>query len=178
MDQRAELLFQGKRFRVVRSSQVAADGSLHDREIVLHPGAVVLLPLVTAESVCLIRNFRLAVGETLVELPAGTLEPGEDPAQTARRELAEETGFRAGQLEKLCEFYMSPGFLREPTHLYLATQLQPGPTARESGEEIENLVVSWSEAMRLVQSGAIRDAKTLTGLLYYERFRRQAPSAR
>src|SRR5262245_26685866 len=99
MDQEAELLLQGKRFRVVRMQQRGADGGLQDREVVIHPGAVVVVPLVTPEEVCLIRNFRVAVGETLVELPAGTLEPREDPLETARRELAEETGYRAARLE-------------------------------------------------------------------------------
>ena len=81
-------------------------------------------------------------------------------------------------MEKLCDFYMSPGILRERMHLFLATRLTAGRDSREAGEEIENLAVSWSEAIGMVESGAIRDAKTLAGLLYYERFRRQAPSAR
>jgi ADP-ribose diphosphatase len=151
--------------------QASADGMTHEREIIVHPGSVVVLPLVDAERVCLIRNFRVAVGEALIELPAGTLEPGEDPLETAGRELAEETGYRAGKLEKLSEFYMSPGILCERMHLFLASELTPGQEGREPGEEIENLVVSWTEALRMARCGEIRDAKTLVGLLYYERFR-------
>jgi len=151
--------------------QASADGMTHEREIIVHPGSVVVLPLVDPNRVCLIRNFRVAVGEALIELPAGTLEPGEDPLQTAGRELAEETGYRAGKLEKLSEFYMSPGILCERMHLFLANELTPGQEGREPGEEIENLVVSWTEALRMAQCGEIRDAKTLVGLLYYERFR-------
>jgi ADP-ribose pyrophosphatase len=156
--------------------QQAADGSLHAREVVLHPGAVVILPMVSAERVCLIRNFRIAVNETLWELPAGTLEPGEDPSETARRELTEETGYRTGRLEKLCEFFVSPGILREQQHLFLATDLQPGPMALEAGEEIETHDVPWDEALKMIDAGQIRDAKTLVGLLYYDRVRSRRPA--
>jgi ADP-ribose pyrophosphatase len=176
VDQNTEFLFQGKRFQVVRMTQVSGDGTKHQRDIIVHSGSVVVLPLLGPEKICLIRNDRVAVGETLIELPAGTLETGEDPLEAARRELAEETGYRAGRLEKLSEFYMSPGILRERMHLYLATELTAGPEGREPGEEIENLLVSWREAMEMVQSGAIYDAKTLVGLLFYDRFRRQPGS--
>jgi ADP-ribose pyrophosphatase len=114
----------------------------------------------------------VAVGKTLVELPAGTLEPGEDPAVTAARELIEETGYRAAHLEKLREFYMSPGILNERMHLYLATGLAPGETALEPGEEIETLVVAWDEAVRMAVDGTIEDAKSLVGLLHYDAVRR------
>jgi len=174
VDRKPELLFQGKRFQVVRMTTASDDGTGHERDIIVHPGSVVVLPLVSADQVCLIRNLRVAVGETLIELPAGTLEAGEDPLESARRELAEETGYRAGRLEKLSEFYMSPGILRERMHLYLATELTPGKEGREPGEEIENLLVSWREAIEMAQSGAIHDAKTLVGLLYYDRFRRES----
>ena len=88
--------------------------------------------------------------ETLIELPAGTLEPGEDPAETARRELIEETGYRAESVLLLSEFFMSPGILNERMRLFLATGLTAGDTAREPGENIQNLVVSWEEALAMV----------------------------
>jgi len=81
-----EILFQGRRFRVERAVQVAPDGAEHVREVVRHPGAVVVLPLLDDGRICFVRNYRVAVGQTLIELPAGTLEPGEDPLETARRE--------------------------------------------------------------------------------------------
>jgi ADP-ribose pyrophosphatase len=171
MKDQPELLLQARRFQVVRMSRRLADGNTHTHDVVLHPGAVVILPLIDDDRVCLIRNYRMAVGETLLELPAGTLEPNEDPAVTAHRELIEETGFRADKIEKLCEFYMSPGILNERMHLFVATGLQPGETALESGEEIEKQVVSWKEAMRMVETGEIRDAKSLVGLLHYDRRR-------
>jgi ADP-ribose pyrophosphatase len=169
MKDEPELLLQARRFRVVRMSRSLSDGKTHTHDVVLHPGAVVILPMVDDDRVCLIRNYRMAVGETLLELPAGTLEPNEDPAVTAHRELIEETGYRADRIEKLCEFYMSPGILNERMHLFLATGLHAGATALESGEEIETLIVPWDEAMRMVEAGEVRDAKSLVGLLHYDR---------
>ena len=119
----------------------------------------------------MICNVRTAVGMNLVELPAGTLEPGEDPAVTAHRELIEETGYRASSLTKLHEFFMSPGILNERMHLYLATELAPGEAALEAGEEIETLKTPWSEAMRMAVDGEIQDAKSLVALLLYDRLR-------
>lgn len=164
----SDILFQGRRFRVERVVQTTPDGAEHVREVVRHPGAVVILPLLDDGRICFERNFRVAVGQTLIELPAGTLEPGEDPAETARRELAEETGYRAGRIEPLLTFCMSPGILDERMHLFLATQLQAGPTALEPGEDIQPLLCTWLEAMEMVRRGDIQDAKTLVGLLYYQ----------
>jgi ADP-ribose pyrophosphatase len=165
-----ELLFEGKRFRVVRLCQVSPDGGEHFREVVRHPGAVVILPLLDDGRICFVRNYRVAVDETLIELPAGTLEPGEDPAETARRELAEETGYRAGRIEHLLSFFMSPGILDERMHFYLATSLQQGAAAPEPGEDIRPLLASFDEALQWVRQGRIRDAKSIAALLYYAEF--------
>jgi ADP-ribose pyrophosphatase len=161
------ILFQGRRFRVERAVQVTPDGVEHVREVVRHPGAVVILPLLDDGRICFIRNYRVAVDQTLIELPAGTLEPGEDPAVTAVRELAEETGYRAGRIEHLLTFCMSPGILDERMHLYFAEKLQPGPMALEAGEDIEPMLCTWAESLDMMRRGEIRDAKTLVGLLYY-----------
>ena len=162
------ILFQGKIFRVERAVQITPDGTEHLRQVVRHPGAVVVLPLLDDGRICLVRNYRVAVDETLIELPAGTLEAGEEPALTARRELAEETGYRAGRIEHLLTFYMSPGILDERMHLFLADQLKPGPTALEAGEDIQKLLCTWEEAMEMIRRGEIRDSKTLVGLLFYK----------
>jgi ADP-ribose diphosphatase len=169
-----ELLLETSRFRVVRHTQQLADGKIHRRETVVHPGAVVILPLLADDQVCLIRNYRIAVDEELIELPAGTMNVGEDPLETARRELAEETGYRAAEIQRLYEYWISPGILSERMHFYLATGLQPGPSALEAGEQIRNLIVPWREAMAMLEAGQIRDAKTIIGLLYYDRMREQA----
>ena len=166
-----ELLLKTARFDVVRLHYRTPDGSLHAREVARHPGAVTILPLLDDGRVCLIRNYRVAVDQTLIELPAGTLEPGEEPAATARRELEEETGYRAAEVRQLCEFYVSPGVLSERMVLFLATGLTRGPARLEGGEQIEPFVVSWNEAMALIQRGEIRDSKTLVGLLWYATYR-------
>jgi ADP-ribose pyrophosphatase len=161
------ILFQGCRFRVERAVQVTPDGVEHVREVVRHPGAVVILPVLDDGRLCFVRNYRVAVDQTLIELPAGTLEPGEDPVETAVRELAEETGYRARRIEHLLTFCMSPGILDERMHLFLAEQLRPGPMALEPGEDIQPMLCTWQESLDMVERGEIRDAKTLVGLLYY-----------
>lgn len=153
------------------TSRRGTDGREHQREVIRHPGAVTILPLIDDDNVCLIKNYRDAVGSTLIELPAGTLEPREDPAATAVRELIEETGYRAAQWEYLHCFYMSPGILDERMYLYAANQLSAGDAQREPSEQIENLVVPWKEAITMVFDGRIQDAKTIVGLLFYDRLR-------
>ena len=172
------VLFDGTRFRVEQVLQTTPDGRQHARQIVRHPGAVTLLPLLDDGRICFVQNYRVSVAQTLIELPAGTLEPGEDPAATARRELAEETGYRAGRIEPLATFYMSPGILDERMVLYLATELEPGPMSLDAGEDIRPLLCTWSEALDMVRDGRIRDAKSMLGLLYYQAFAGSSGAAR
>jgi ADP-ribose pyrophosphatase len=169
-----ETLLETRRFRVVRHSYRTRDGREHQRETVVHPGAVMILPLVDDDHVCLIRNYRPSVDQTLLELPAGTLELGEDPRFAAERELEEETGYRARSIERMHEFYMSPGILSERMHVYLATGLELGKQNLDAGEQIDNLVVPWDEALAMAQDGRIQDAKTLVGLLHYELVRQRS----
>ncbi len=165
-------LLSTPRFRVTQIASKGSDGQLRERAVVRHPGAVTILPLLDGDDVCLIHNRRVAVDKSLIELPAGTLEPQEAPAETARRELVEETGYSAGKLTPLLDFYMSPGILDERMYLFLAEELTVVGPSREPGEEIENLVVSWQRALEMIDSGQIEDAKTVVGLLYYERLKR------
>ena len=167
---KTDLLFRGRRFHVQRVMQVTPDGAEHLREVVRHPDAVTILPLLDDGRVCFVENYRVAVDQSLIELPAGVVEPGEEPDLTARRELAEETGYRAGNIRLLATFYTSPGILDERMHLYLATALTPGKAAPEPGEDLRPLVTTWKEALRMARDGRIRDAKTLAGLFYYEIF--------
>ena len=169
----SELLLETKRFRVVRQRRTLADGREFVRDTVQHPGSVVILPLLDDGRVCLLRNYRVAVGATLIELPAGTLDRDEPPAATAARELTEETGYSAARLEPLTELLMSPGILNERIHVFVATGLSPGVPALEVGEEIETLVVEWSEALLMVEDGRIQDAKTAASLLLYDRLYRR-----
>jgi ADP-ribose pyrophosphatase len=171
MAQEPEVLLTTAKFRVVRESIASPSGRVKTREIIRHPGACVIVPLLDDGRVCLIRNWRVAVNQTLIELPAGTLEPPEPPTITAERELIEETGYRAKKIEFLHSFFLSPGILDEKMHLYLATGLTEGETAREEGEEMENWLVHWDEAIAMVIRGEIRDAKTIVGLTWVDRMR-------
>lgn len=167
----SRVLLTTPKFRVVRETIPAPSGRAKTREIVRHPGACVIVPLLADGRVCLIRNWRVAVNETLIELPAGTLEPPEPPQVTAERELIEETGYRAKKIEFLHAFFLSPGILDEKMHLYLATELTAGEPEREEGEEIENWLVPLDEAVAMIFRGEIKDAKSIVGLLWAERLR-------
>lgn len=172
-----QILFAARRFRVVERAYATPDGQTHVREVIEHPGAAAIVPLLDRDHVLLIRNFRPAVGKTLLEIPAGTLEPNEDPRQTAERELTEETGYRAQTWECLRTFYMSPGILREQLHLYLATGLTLGDRSLDVGEQIEPEIVRWDSAMQMLADGEIEDAKTLVGLLLVDRLRKKSDPA-
>lgn len=148
-------------------------GKRHRREVVAHPGAVVILGFIDADHIALISTRRYAVGQTLVELPAGTLEKGEDPMNCAGRELLEETGYLAGRLERLNVFFTSPGILSERMYAFAAYDLQKSKSALEEGEEIELLPVAWEQAIEMVSEGQIQDGKTIATLLWYDRFRRR-----
>jgi ADP-ribose pyrophosphatase len=172
-----ETLVDVRRFQVVKHSVTRPDGTPASVSYVVHPGSVAILPLVDADHLCLIRSRRLTVGQTLVEVPAGTREPGEPPSETARRELEEETGYSAAKWEELTQFYASPGILSERMHIYVASELTAGEPRREPNEEIENLVLSWDEALAMIDRGEIIDGKTMVALLLYER-RRSGKSGR
>lgn len=158
------VLLRTSRFDVVEMELPSRDGQVHRRAFVRHPGAVVLLPLLDADTIVMIENERTGVGETLLELPAGTRDPGESPLETAARELIEETGYSAQQLEVVCEFYSAPGLGNELMHMVLARDLTAGEQQLESTERIVTRVVSRAEVERLVRGGYIRDSKTLVGL--------------
>lgn len=168
------VLLTTKRFTVVQVDEPCTDGSMRRREVAVHPGSVVIVPLVGPDQVCLIEVVRVAVGETLVELPAGTLDRVEPLAEAARRELAEETGYRAGRLTAAGSFWMSPGILRERMHLFIAEDLVAGPQALEPGERITPRVVPWDDAVAMCLDGRIHDAKTVAALLIVNERRRLA----
>jgi ADP-ribose pyrophosphatase len=162
-------LLKTRRFSVVRQIVSRPGGETASLEFVRHPGSVAILPLLDDGRVCLIRSRRLTVAQTLIEVPAGTREPGETPLETARRELAEETGYRAAHFEELASYYPSPGVIDEQMSLFVARNLTPGQHAREPNEEIENFVVTWDDALAMIDRGEIRDGKTLAAILLWER---------
>lgn len=164
-----EISFKGRKIQAGQDVWTTRDGTIIRSDVIIHPGAVAILPIVDDQHVCLIRNRRPVVGDTLWEIPAGTLESQEEILLAAKRELAEETGYTAAHWEKLIEFYPSPGIISEKTHLYLARQLTPGPMSLEPDEELEPVTVSWADAMKWVMDGSIRDAKTMVALLWFQK---------
>jgi ADP-ribose pyrophosphatase len=142
-----------------------ADGHLSTREVVEHRGAVGIVCVHEGEIV-LVRQYRHAPGEELLEIPAGKVDAGEEPESTARRELVEEVGLRANALEHLTTYYTTPGFTNERFHLYLTTDVTPEPGSTDPGEVLEVERRPFSSLRALLESDEVRDAKTLLGLAY------------
>jgi len=154
------------------------DGSTGELEMVRHPGASAVVPMLDPidapdPRVLLIRQFRHAAGGYIWEIPAGRLDAGEAPEACAHRELTEETGMRAGSMERLTTIFTTPGFTDEKIHLFLAGGLVEGEHRREHDEFLELRPTPWSEVLSLIETGQISDGKTLVSLLYLQAFRRK-----
>ncbi|MGA3057465.1 MAG: NUDIX hydrolase [Candidatus Limnocylindrales bacterium] len=163
----------GRYLTVERDVAVTSDGGRSERDIVVHPGAVVVAPLDADGRLLLVTQYRLPAGGALLELPAGTLDAHggkvEDPLAAAHRELEEETGYRAGSMERIGGFWSAPGFSTEYLTLYLATDLRPAGPGRLSPDEGESLRLSrlsWRDAVAAVKGGVIEDAKSVAGILW------------
>jgi ADP-ribose pyrophosphatase len=168
-----QTVYNGKKVRLdIHHLEDPDTGRRHKREVVVHPGAVTVLPILSDGGVLLIRNYRYAVGEPLLELPAGTLERGEEPINCAGRELIEETGYTAGRLKSLGSFFTSPGILSERMYAFAAYDLRPGKQALEEGEQIELRPTAWDDVVDMIRSSAILDAKTIATVLMFDRFHR------
>lgn len=162
-----DMLYEGSLVTVARGHFAAPDGTPFDREVVHHPGAVVVVPLVEPGTALLVRQYRAAVGAALLELPAGKRDVAGEPTETtAQRELVEEVGRRAGHLELLARFYNSPGYCDELAWLYLATDLTEVADDRQGVEEQAMTVheVALADAERMIAAGELVDAKTIVGL--------------
>lgn len=168
-----EIVYQAARFAVHRVAlPVTGSVARQMREYIRPRDAVVILPMLDPETVVLIRNERFAVGETLWELPAGTMEAGEDPAQTAARELEEETGYRADLVEPMSKFFPTPGFCTERLFGYRATGLTEIGQSLDDTERITVHPTPWDDALAMCKDGRIQDAKTLALMLHHEVFGR------
>jgi len=163
----SELVFDGAIARAYRVGLKMDDGKVVERDFFRYPGAAVILPVLDDGSIVLIRNYRFAVDEHLYELPAGMLEPGEDPHVCAGRELIEETGYTAAKIEKITEFYTGPGTTDEMMYCYLATELTAGQQDLEIYERISVETHSDEAVRRMVADGTIHDAKTIATLGVY-----------
>ncbi len=137
-------------------------------ELVDHPGAVVIVPIDPKGRLLLIKQWRRAVGEIILELPAGKLEQDEAPLFCAQRELQEEVGYKAGRLTKLSSFYSAPGFCNERLHLFVAKDLLPSTLAPDDDEGIDVLPTYLPDAIKMIEEGKIEDAKTIAGILHYQ----------
>jgi ADP-ribose pyrophosphatase len=167
-----QVIYRGKKVRIEVHHLETGAGGRHQREVVAHNGAVVVLPWLDEQRILLIRTYRYAVGQILLELPAGTLEKNEDPINCAGRELLEETGYLAGRLQSLLAFFSSPGILTERMYVYAAYDLEQSRQALEEGEDIELVPMLFAEAVEMIGRGEIQDGKTIAAILWYERFGR------
>lgn len=163
-DGHIETVYKGRVVTLNLETVTLPNGVSVELEVVRHPGAAAIVPLKDERTVILIRQYRLAAGGYIYEIPAGKLHPGEDPMDCATRELEEEIGYRAGHLDKIATFFTAPGFTDEVMHLYVASNLIPGAQALDSDEVLEIVEMSLEKAMAHIRDGTIRDAKTIIGL--------------
>jgi ADP-ribose pyrophosphatase len=159
-------IHRGKVFALLRERVTLPNGVETDIERIEHPGASAIVPVLNDGQVVLIRQYRHAVRSHIWEIPAGTLSANEEPLMCARRELEEETGYRAGSFERLGEIVPVPGYSNERIHIFLATELSPAESALERDEVIEIHIVPLGEAVSRTLSGHIVDAKTIIGLMW------------
>ena len=178
----SKVSFEGPVFRVVTDEVREPGGEPHRRDVVRHPGSVVVIAVDDAKSkrdplILLERQYRHAAAQYLYEIPAGSLDPGEDPLVGAKRELLEETGYKAKHWSKLVRYYASPGFLGEWMQIFVAEGLTPGDAEPEEDEQIELFAVPLSELLREIDGGRIHDGKTIAATLLYERMRKERQRA-
>ncbi|MGC5324461.1 NUDIX domain-containing protein [Brevibacillus sp. SYSU BS000544] len=164
----SEQIYDGKIIKLKVDTVQLPNGHTAKREIVTHQGAVAVLPLTSDGKMIAVRQFRKPLEKTIVEIPAGKLEIGEEPIVCAVRELEEETGFKARQLEHHSSFYTSPGFANELLHLYIATDLYEGVYHPDEDEFVETVHLTLEEAKALLAQGEICDAKTVLAIVAWE----------
>ena len=164
-------VYNGHNIRLRIDEVVLPSGKESVREVVEHNGAVAIVAIDIEKNILLVRQFRHAAGKELFEIPAGGIDPGETPEETARREMQEETGYAPGKLKRLGGFYSAPGYASEYLHLFLATGLMPARLIAEDTEEIKLVKMPLNDIVELIRNGEIQDAKSIAGLLYYLKFK-------
>lgn len=171
---RTEPVFEGHFLKIYVNTVQLPDGREALREVIRHPGAVAVVPFDAEDNVLLVRQYRAGIDRDIIEIPAGLLEIGEEPAAAAEREMREETGYRPRTLESLGGYHVAPGYNNEYIHLYVARDLEPAPLAQDSEEFLELIRLPFDEALALVESGKISDSKTIVALLKVARQRDRA----
>ena len=167
---RSKVIYQGRVFGVRRDEVLEPGGLRAVREVITHPGSVVVLPVLPDGRILLIRQYRYATRQYLWELVAGRIDSGESVRQAAARELIEETGYRAKSFRVFLDVFPTPGFLEERMYILLAEKLTAGEAQPEEDEKITGKAFGRAELERMIQKNVLRDAKTIAGLLYYFRF--------
>ncbi|MDR2219785.1 MAG: NUDIX hydrolase [Methylobacillus sp.] len=166
----SETVFQGRLAHVKRDVVRLPDGGETTREYLIHPGAVLIIPMLDDGRLVFERQFRYPLHQTFIELPAGKIDPDEDPLKTGQRELQEETGYTATDWRYLATFHPCIGYSSERILIYLATGLKPGKHQRDSDESLEIFTMTLSEAMTAMQRGEITDGKTMIALFWVEKY--------
>ena len=167
----SEVLFEGRVITLTKDTALLENGKTATREVVHHHGGACIVPYFEDGTICMVRQFRYAMQQELWELPAGKLEPGEEPFEAAKRELAEECGLTADRFVDLQPFYPTVGYCSEVIYTWLATGLHPVPMHLDEGEFLTPEKVPFAEALAMVLDGRIRDGKTVAGLLKVQALR-------
>ncbi|HEY6385069.1 MAG TPA: NUDIX hydrolase [Candidatus Acidoferrum sp.] len=167
---RSKIIYKGPVFGIRRDEIIEPSGLRVTREVITHPGSVVVLPALPDGRILMIRQYRHATRQFLWELVAGRIDNGENPRRAAARELIEETGYRAKRFHVFLDIFPTPGFLEERMHILLAEDLTPGEAEPEEDERITCKAFTHGEIEQMIRRNKIRDAKSIAGILYYLRF--------
>jgi ADP-ribose pyrophosphatase len=170
----SKTIYRGRAFDIQQDQVVLPNGRTTLLDIVNHSGAVTLIPVDSSGMIWFIRQYRHPARQTLLELPAGVMEVGEEPVETAHREIQEEIGMAAGKLQDLGGFFLAPGYSTEYMHMFLATELYPSTLPGDTSEFLSVEKIPCDQAMRLAQTGEIQDAKSLVALFWVRPFLEQA----
>jgi ADP-ribose pyrophosphatase len=167
--------YLGKVFDVRTDQVESPDGKRMELDVVEHGGAVAMIPIDAQGRLILVEQYRHPASQTLLELPAGTLEPGEDPAETAARECREEIGMAPGKLVRLGGIFLAPGYSTEYLHLFLAYDLRPSPLEPDEDEDLTIITMEFDELLAAIDQERVQDAKTLAGILLWQRYQEHQP---
>ncbi|MCS1350831.1 NUDIX hydrolase [Mechercharimyces sp. CAU 1602] len=164
----SQVLFEGRIIKVQIDEVSLPNGNTSTRELVKHPGAVSILAITEEEKIVLVRQYRKPLEKAILEIPAGKIDPGENPQHCAKRELEEETGYLAQEMDEVLSFYTSPGFSDEIVYIYEAKKLTQGEAKPDADEFVETVELTLTEALEKISSHEIHDAKTVTAIYYWQ----------
>lgn len=158
--------FKKKKIFLITRKMTIPNGMMIEKDIILHPGAALIVPFLSPDKVVILRQYRSTINKYLYEFPAGTLEPGEQPAACARREIMEEAGYRAGKLKKVGMIYPVPGYSDEIIYIYKAEKLSVQKETGDADEVLEPVIMTRAQIKKIFKAGKIVDGKTIAGLAF------------